>query len=61
MPPIALNIPAAVHASGLSRTAIYEAMKRGDLKAIKAGRRTLIQHAELEAYMAGLPAYRAGL
>lgn len=61
MTPIALTISDAVKASGISRTSLYEALKRGDLTAFKAGRRTLIRHAELEAYMAGLPAYRAGL
>lgn len=58
--PIALTIPAAVRASGMSRTTIYEALKRGDLTARKAGRRTLISFAELEAYLGNLPPYRAG-
>ena len=58
--PIALTIPDAVKVSGLSRTSIYEALKRGDLVALKAGRRTLVRYAELEAYMASLPAYRTG-
>lgn len=61
MTPIALSIPDAVRLSGLSRTSLYEALKRGDLTALKCGRRTLIPHTALAAYMAGLPAYRAGL
>ncbi len=61
MTPIALTISDAVKVSGISRTSIYEALKRGDLTALKAGRRTLIRHAELEAFMAGLPVYQAGL
>jgi excisionase family DNA binding protein len=61
MTPIALTIPDAVKASGLSRTSLYEALKRGDLTALKCGRRTVIPRAALEAYMAGLPAYQAGL
>jgi excisionase family DNA binding protein len=58
--PICLTIPDAVKASGLSRTSIYEALKRGDLTARKAGRRTLISFADLRAYLSRLPEYRAG-
>jgi len=53
------TIPEAVKATGLSRSALYEALKRGDLIARKAGRRTIIAVADLESYLAGLPAYRA--
>lgn len=55
--PIAVSIPDAVKASGLSRSALYEALKRGDLAAFKAGRRTLIRVADLERYLANLPAF----
>jgi excisionase family DNA binding protein len=58
--PIALTIPDAVKASGMSRTVIYEALKRGELTAHKAGRRTLIPFASLQDYLAALPAYRPG-
>lgn len=58
--PIAVTIPDAVKATGMSRTSIYEALKRGDLSARKAGRRTLISFADLEAYLASLPTYQAG-
>ena len=57
--PIAVTIAGAVKASGLSRTTIYDALKRGDLTAFKAGRRTLIRFTDLEAYLSGLPEYRA--
>ncbi len=57
--PIAVTIPEAVRLSGCSRTSLYEAMKRG-LPARKSGRRTLIMMADLEAYLASLPTYRAG-
>lgn len=57
--PIAVTIPDAVKATGMSRSALYEAMKRGDLIARKAGRRTLISFADLEAYLANLPTYQA--
>ncbi|WP_230281665.1 helix-turn-helix domain-containing protein [Croceicoccus sp. Ery15] len=58
--PIAITIPDAVKVSGMSRTSIYEALKRGDLTARKAGRRTLIGFQDLEAYLASLPTYQAG-
>jgi excisionase family DNA binding protein len=58
--PITMTIPDAVKATGLSRSSIYEALKRGDLSARKAGRRTLIAFADLEAYLAKLPTYQAG-
>lgn len=54
------TMPEAVQYSGMSRSALYEALKRGDLKARKAGRRTLISFADLEAYLASLPNYQAG-
>jgi excisionase family DNA binding protein len=59
--PIAVTIPDAVKASGISRTSIYEALKRGKLTARKCGRRTLISFADLQAYLASLPEYRAGV
>ncbi len=58
--PIAVTIPDAVRLSGMSRTAIYAALKRQDITARKAGRRTLILFAELQAYLASLPAYQPG-
>ncbi len=58
--PITVTIPDAVKATGMSRTSIYEALKRGDLTARKAGRRTLISFADLQAYLAKLPTYQAG-
>jgi len=58
--PLAVTIPDAVRLTGHSRSALYEALKRGDLCAKKAGRRTLIAFADLEAYLASLPTYQAG-
>lgn len=55
--PLTVTIPDAKEISGLSRNKIYEALNNGDLKACKAGRRTLIYYAELEAFVASLPAY----
>ena len=54
------TMPEAVQFSGLSRSALYVAMKRGDLTARKAGRRTLIAFDDLRDYLANLPTYQAG-
>lgn len=59
MPPLALTMSEAAQVSGLSRTALYEALNRGDLLARKAGRRTLIGYSDLQAYLASLPIYPA--
>jgi excisionase family DNA binding protein len=58
--PIAVTIPDAVRLSGCSRSSLYEALKRGDLIARKAGRRTLISLTDLKAYLASLPVYEPG-
>ena len=58
MSPLTVTIPDAVRATGISRSSLYEAMKRGDLTARKSGRRTLIPFADLEAYLASLPTYQ---
>jgi excisionase family DNA binding protein len=57
---ISVSVPEAVRLTGWSRSAIYEALKRQELSAKKAGRRTLILYTDLEAFMANLPTYPAG-
>jgi excisionase family DNA binding protein len=52
-----LTVNDAVKASGISRSRLYEALKAGNLKARKAGRRTLIETAELKRFVADLPKY----
>ena len=59
--PIFLSVKTSVHMSGMSRSSIYEALKRGDLTARKAGRRTLIAYSDLKAYLDALPEYRGGI
>ena len=60
--PITLTIPDAVRLSGISRSALYDALnsEENGLVARKAGRRTLILLSDLEAYLASLPTYRKG-
>ncbi len=55
------TLPEAVQFSGMSRSSLYEALKRQDITARKAGRRTLISFADLQAYLASLPEYKAGV
>lgn len=58
--PSHLPIPGAVAYAGTSRSALYEALKRGQIEARKCGRRTLVSVASLDAYLASLPIYQAG-
>lgn len=51
-------VPYVVEYSGLSRSRIYELLKRGELPARKAGRRTLISLADVDQYLASLPTYQ---
>ncbi len=53
--PLALTVPQAVKASGNSRSALYLAMKSGDLVARKNGKRTLILIEDLNSYLQSLP------
>jgi|HubBroStandDraft_5_1064220.scaffolds.fasta_scaffold318315_1 hypothetical protein len=54
---IAHSIPEAVAVTGVSRSAIYAALKAGELCARKRGRRTIIEDGELRRYIASLPVF----
>jgi excisionase family DNA binding protein len=56
--PIALTIKQSVEAAGVRKTYLYEAIKRRELPARKAGRRTLILHTDLQAWLRALPSAR---
>jgi excisionase family DNA binding protein len=49
--PLAVGPEEAARASGTSRSAIYEAIARGDLDSFKAGKRRLIMVAQLQAWL----------
>lgn len=53
---ISVDIPDACRISGLSRSFIYEAMARGEIRSVKAGRRRLVLVESLRTYLEGLPA-----
>lgn len=55
--PIAVTIPVAVSITGMSRSRLYQELKAGKLLAKKAGKRTLINVSDLQAYMAKLPTW----
>ncbi len=45
--------------TNLGRTRIYELLKRGEVKAVKIGRRTLIRREDADAWIASLANYPA--
>ena len=55
MAKLAFTIAEAVEAGAGGRTAVYEAIKSGALKARKRGRSTVILAADLEEYLQNLP------
>jgi excisionase family DNA binding protein len=50
--PLAHHISDAVRVTGISRSLLYDLIKRGELAIIKIGRRTLIAEDDLEALIA---------
>jgi excisionase family DNA binding protein len=57
--PMALKISEACDASRCGRTTLYEAIKRGELRAVKRGKSTLILEADLRRWLESLPAINA--
>jgi len=62
LPPdaLALSIEDAVKATSLCRKTLFSAMRKGELKARKYGRRTLIVREDLKAFVDALPVAREG-
>jgi excisionase family DNA binding protein len=58
--PIAMTIADVTRRTGIGRTSIFEAIRHGRLRAIKAGSRTLVKAEDLAAFLDGLPDARAG-
>jgi hypothetical protein len=53
--PVFVTIPSWCQLVGMSRSATYQALARGDLRAKKIGARTLINFASGLAWINGLP------
>jgi excisionase family DNA binding protein len=50
--PLANSIPQACQRLSIGRTAMYELLKTGEVRAIKVGNRTLIPESELQRFIA---------
>ena len=52
-----LTIKDFCEATNLGRTHVYHLLKRGEIKAIKIGRRTFIRREDIQTWISGLAAY----
>jgi excisionase family DNA binding protein len=54
-PPLVHSIPEACSITHTGRTALYEAIRSGKLRAVKRGKRTLILAEDLRRFVESLP------
>jgi excisionase family DNA binding protein len=58
--PITMTIADVTRRTGIGRTSIFDAIRHGRLRAIKAGARTLVKADDLAAFLDSLPDARKG-
>ena len=57
--PLAFSVAEACAAARIGRTSLYEAIRKGELRALKRGRRTIVLADDLRRYLESLPALEA--
>jgi excisionase family DNA binding protein len=57
--PLTHRIEAAMRLTGVSRTRLYQALRTGELEAVKIGRATHVLDESLRRWIANLPRYAA--
>jgi excisionase family DNA binding protein len=50
--PVTVTIPAALRASGLGRTKLYELIAKREIVSVRVGARRLVNYASLKAFLA---------
>lgn len=60
--PVSMSVATAVRWSGISRSEIYKLLAAGKIRAVKAGRKTLVLTETLQNYIHSLPSakFKAG-
>ncbi|MHA6332656.1 excisionase family DNA-binding protein [Qipengyuania sp. CAU 1752] len=53
-----LTVSEAIFLSGIGRTKFYRLIGDGEVRAVKCGRRTLVERESLFEFIASLPAYQ---
>ena len=53
--PIAFSVAEACSAARIGRTSLYQAIRAGELRAVKRGRRSIVLAEDLRHYLENLP------